>query len=224
MVFSACILPALMLSLSCLGMSLCVAGVVRGRRAFAAISCLATMGVAWVAREVLDASDTIVIPMLAFTLVVGAISGRLAAPTRNDPIAVGTIVSGNMFAVLPILGLLLFAMPLRMVDEVNAETASPDRAYTATLYYKDGLTMGFQHIKIRRPGWHLFGVSADVTEVASDGLVGISWTGDRTLAVDYDETKHKDELLDTYFVKCQSQWRDVKIEYRGVPEQRTQTP
>ena len=64
--------------------------------------------------------------------------------------------------------------------------------------------------------WRWLGGHTELAEAACGGVTGISWKGNRTLVVEYDGTKHADNLQDTMFVSQERRWRDVHVLYRDV--------
>jgi len=113
-----------------------------------------------------------------------------------------------------VLPYLISLTPFGMRDELHQTATSPDGRYTAKLLYNDGLTFGYGHITLETSGWHPFGYGrTDLVEVASGGLMDVSWQDTRTLIVEYDATKNKDPNSDTYFVTQPKAWRDIKIVY-----------
>ena len=105
--------------------------------------------------------------------------------------------------------------PFGMQDEFQQKATSSDSRYIAKLFYRDGLTFGYQHITLETSSWHPFGYGyTDLVEVASEGLMSVSWKNTRTLVIVYDGTKNKNSDCDTYFVTQPKAWGDVKIIYR----------
>jgi NADH:ubiquinone oxidoreductase subunit 6 (subunit J) len=197
------------------------------RRAVPAFVCLVGAGVCACAFwRLLDMNEHIVAAMLVYSVVAGSVGGLLlsramsrgngAGKARPRTWLVTTALLGSIVATAPCAGFLLFMEPFRMWDETQQTARSPDGAYTAKLLYKDGLTFGFQHVTIDMAGRHVFGGHADIAELASEGADAISWSGNRTLVISYDATRHKDPDCDTMFVSQLKSWRDVHIEYRPV--------
>jgi hypothetical protein len=216
MMANAVCYPTLTLVCCCTASAL-LTSALRRRRLFqeigALIFAIAAASVFWCEMDV-----WFVIPAAMLVLCGGiglAVGWRLTAdvPLRTRAVR---ICVGSMAAILPCFGFLFFLSPFRMWDETMATSTSPDGVYIATLYYKDGLTFGFQHVTVDRSGWHLFGGHAELAELACEGVAGLSWRDSHTLFVDYDGTKHPNRDYDTEFVSRQSRWRDVQVIYRDV--------
>lgn len=97
-----------------------------------------------------------------------------------------------------------------MWNTVEQTSTSPDGRYEGTLVYRDGLTFGYYFVTLKPTSFSVFNILdypyKKVTEVAAEGLTGMSWSNKRTLVIDYD--------AEAYFVQQDKSWRDVSLIYR----------
>lgn len=216
MLTTAVFLPTLALLVSCAGTALYVCAL-RQRRTVRAVLALLVVALSvlsfW---RLMDVSYIISAGMVAFCCGVGLPIGTWINTDVSLAARMLRLAVASVGASLPCLAFLWLILPFRMWDEVQDQARSPDGRYTATLCYKDGLTFGFQHVTLDAAGWHLFGGHADIAEADCEGLRRVWWQGNRTLVIDYDGTKHNDQVEDTAFVRQDPRWHDVRIIYRAI--------
>ncbi len=100
------------------------------------------------------------------------------------------------------------------IDAPSGRADSPDGTYRARLNYIDYFTYGYYHVTVESK---VLGYGrTDLVEVASEGLLDVSWRDRRTLVVDYDASVDSDHEEDTFFVDEPCQWADISIVYRPM--------
>ncbi len=115
---------------------------------------------------------------------------------------------GGRFVVMAYLG---EGLLVGFIDGPTGKADSPDGAY---LNYIDYFTYGYYHVTVESK---VLGYGrTELVEVASEGLLDVSWRDRRTLVVDYDASVNSDHEEDTYFVREPSQWADLSIVYRPM--------
>lgn len=136
------------------------------------------------------------VPAIVVLFVPRSISLRRFLPSRLSA-AYGLLCVGFLFVMLP----------ARMVDEADSVALSPDGRYNAVLSYYDGLTFGYERIRLEDRSLHSLLVPDEVSEADESGLDGIAWRDQRTLIITY-------SCPDSELVVRESRWRDVRIVYQ----------
>lgn len=152
--------------------------------------------------------------MLTGAGIVGASIALALRPADRERITVG-LTAALVATILPCAGWLAFSLPFRMQDSNIEAVSSPNGRYTAALSYYDGLTYGYQRVRISERGWNPFGETEAVVEMVDEGIIALRWRDANTLVVEYNDGRPTDPNCPSEFAFKMDRWRGVRIEYQG---------